>query len=87
MNRAENRGSWIFFESVNFASTIEDIIKYFRKYGIPLCEDDIDITSRGTLISIPDNLVVDWVNTKLQDAPPLQRWPTVGRRWLMKHEM
>jgi hypothetical protein len=86
VNRAENKGSWTFFESITFASTVPEIIAYFAKHGIALTEDDIDVGSHGTLISIPDHVVVDLVNDKLQ-GQPLRKWPCVARRWFMKHEL
>jgi len=86
MNRAENKGSWVFFESIDFSSTIPEIIAHFTKHGISITEADIDVGSRGTLISIPDSTVVDLVNHRPNGAP-LRRWPAVGRKWLCKHEM
>jgi hypothetical protein len=75
MDRATNKGSWVYFETINYASTVPEIVDFFAKHGIAIGQEDIDQGSQGTLISIPDNVVVDLVNDKLY-GHPLRKWPT-----------
>jgi hypothetical protein len=86
MDRKTNKGSWVFFETITYASTVPEIIQYFAKHGIAITDADIDIGSQGTLISFSDRIVVDLVNEKL-GGDPLRKWPTIGRRWLRAHEL
>jgi len=75
------KGVWLFFETIDFASTEDQIVTFFRAHGINIERGDIQQNTHGTIVSISDEAVLDLVNGALHDDP-LVKWPTVARKWV-----